>query len=150
MLFHSLVTFGVTLAFGLLVLGWRDRERVEIGDHLAALLSMLAGILFGVVWEIAEFLIDWIFQTDLQTSNTDTMVDLLWTDVGAVVAAVLATRVYCHVLTASQRTALGARAHRLVDGPSRMLDRHGKLITLVVVVLSGAAVASLWYTGRTT
>jgi hypothetical protein len=150
MVIHALVTLAVTLGVGLVLLGWRDRERIQIGSHLAALVSMLAGILFGVVWELVEFLIDWIFQTDLQQSNPATMNDLLWTDIGAVVAAVLAVRLYCHVLAPSQRLALGGLAARLVDGPSRLLDRHGKLIALVVVVLSCAAVASLWYTGRAT
>ena len=150
MVIHALVTCAATLGFGLSLLAWRDHERIEIGSHLAALLSMLAGILFGTVWELIEFLIDWIFRTDLQPSNTSTMNDLLWTDVGAVVAAVVAVRVYCHVLSDRQRLGLGQAAVRVVDGPSCLLDRHGKLIALVVVVLSCAIVASLWYAGRAT
>src|SRR5205823_3078761 len=103
----------------------RHRTRAEITDELAALLAMFGGILFGVLWEIVEFVRDWVAYSDLQKSNTDTMTDFLWNDLATVIAALVAMRVYCRVVTAADRDQLAGVAEWLVDGPSHMLDRHG-------------------------
>jgi hypothetical protein len=84
----------------------------------------------------------------VQKSNSDTMTDFLWNDFGAVVGAVLAARLYCHLLAGQERAVLGALAALLVDGPSRVLDRHGVLITVVVLVLAGASVLAVWFASR--
>src|SRR5207302_7208929 len=102
-LVHAVDAVCATLLFGVLLLAWRDVEGVDLADELAALTSMCAGIFFGVVWELVEFVIDWTLNSDLQKSNSDTMTDLLWNDVGAAFAAVLAARLYCHWLSARQR-----------------------------------------------
>jgi hypothetical protein len=138
----------VTLLVGLLVLGWRDRARVDLSDQLAALLSMFTGMLFGVMWDLIEFVLDWVGFTDLQTSNSQTMTDLLWNDVGAVVGAVVATRLYCHAVSPRRREELGRVAAWLVDGPGGVLNRHGLLVTLVVAVGAMLTVVSLWFAGR--
>ena len=65
-----------------------------------------------------------------------------------VIAAVLAVRAYCHWLSPRQRRALGCTASKLVAGPSRVLDQHGFLMTLVVTAITSAAVAALWFSGR--
>jgi hypothetical protein len=145
---HCLAAFGVSLLVGLLVLAWRDRTAVEVGDQLATALSMLVGILFGMLWELVEFVCDWAGQTALQTSNSQTMMQLLWNDVGAVVGALVAARLYCHALSASRRQQLGCLAARLFGGPSRGLDRHGLLVTIVVAAGAALTVASLWFAGR--
>jgi hypothetical protein len=147
-LVHSVEGFLVSLLIGLLILGWRDREAIDVTDQLAALLAMFAGVLFGVVWELIEFVIDWVRYSDIQKSNTDTTTDLLWCDVGAVVGAVLAVRLYCRWLHARDRQDLGDIGVWLFDGPSRFLDRHGFLVTILVALLAGAAVAALWFAGR--
>src|SRR5437868_1393631 len=77
---HGLEGFGFALLVGLLLLGWRDRARIDITDKLATLTAMFAGILFGVMWEIVEFILDWVRYSDLQKSNSDTMTDLLSND----------------------------------------------------------------------
>jgi prolipoprotein diacylglyceryltransferase len=145
---YFVAALGFSLLIGLLVLGWRDRKGIELGDQQATLLSILAGIQFGVLWKLVEFVLDWVWNADLQKSNTETVVDLLWNDVGAVVGAVLSARLYCHVANASQRAKLGAVATWLVSGPSRGLDRHGGLVTIVLAVLASLTVAGLWLAGR--
>jgi hypothetical protein len=147
-LVHALDAMCATLLFGVLLFAWRDLERVDLADELAALMSMCAGVLFGVMWEIVEFVIDWMASADLQKSNSDTMTDLLWNDVGTAIAAVLAARLYCHWLGPRQRQEVGGLARWLVSGPSRLLDRHGFLMTLVAGVLIAAAVALVWFSGR--
>lgn len=147
-LVHALETVGVTLLFAFLLLSWRDREAVDLSDPLAGLLSVFVGVLFGVLWDLLEFVLDWTRLTAFQRSNADTMTDLLWSDVGAVVAALVAVRLYCHVLTPGQRQALGGVAAYLVDGPSRVLDRHGRLVTVGVAAIGALAAISLWLAER--
>jgi hypothetical protein len=147
-LVHGVDGFLVGLLVGLLLLGWRDRAAVDLADQLAVLLSIFTGILFGVIWEIVAFVIDWVRYSDLQKSNTDTMTNLLWNDVGAVVAAMLAARLYCRALSAAERKELGGVAAWLLDGPSRVLDRHGLLVSIIVAVLAAAAIAAVWFAGR--
>src|SRR5919199_547165 len=57
----------------LLLLGYADRVEFGLPRQLAALASVCVGISAGVVWELADFLIDWVGFSDLQKSNTDTM-----------------------------------------------------------------------------
>ncbi|MCA1648553.1 MAG: hypothetical protein LC797_24860, partial [Chloroflexi bacterium] len=134
-LVHGVEAFLVALVVGLLVLAWRDRAAIDLTEQLSVLLTIFCGIFFNVVWEILEFVVDWVRSADLQKSNSDTMTDLLWGDVGAVVGAVLAARAYCHWVNADQREQLGGVAEWLVKGPSRVLDRHGLLVSIVVGVL---------------
>jgi hypothetical protein len=147
-LLHCVAALGVSALIGLLVLGWRDHERIDLGDQLATVLTMFVGVLFGVLWELIEFVLDWALSTDLQLSNTETIIDLLWNDVGAVVGAVLATRLYSRMLRAHQRRELGGAATWLLNGPSSVLDRHGVLVTIVVAAVAVLTVAGLWFTGR--
>jgi hypothetical protein len=145
---HGVEGLLVAMVVGLLLLGWRDRERVDVSDELAALITMFGGLFFGVLWELVEFVSDWSFYTDIQKSNSDTMTDFLWNDVGAVIGAVLAARLYRHALAGREREVLGGMAAWLVDGPSRVLDRHGALVTVVIAVLAAAAVLAVWFASR--
>jgi hypothetical protein len=145
---HVFGTLVVVAAVGALVLGYRDRARVDLSDQLATVLAMFVGGLVAMFVELVEFLSDWLLGTQLQPSNTDTMTDLLASDLGAVVGALLATLVYCRWLSARQRQRLGERAVWLTDGPSRTLHRHGFAITLAVSTVIALAVAALWFTGR--
>jgi hypothetical protein len=138
----------VVLGVGVLLLGYRDRERVHLPDELAVLLAIFVGVALGMVWEVMQFIADWTLNTDLQPSNLDTMVELLWGNVGSVVGAVLSSWLYCRVLRSSQRAALGDFGVWLFAGPSRLLDRHGFAMTLVVSVAAVLAVAALWFAGR--
>jgi hypothetical protein len=97
-----------------------------------------------------EFLIDWTLGTDLQKSNSDTMTDLLWNDAAAVVAAVATVRLYCHLMSPAKRASIGKIAAGLVDGPSRILDRHGVLVAIIFAALGTVAVATLWAANRFT
>jgi hypothetical protein len=147
-LVHGLEGFLVALTVGLLLLAWRDYENVDLSDQLATLMTICVGIFAGVMWEIVEFVLDWVRYSDLQKSNSDTMTDLLWNDVGTVVGALLAARLYCHVLRANERSETGQVAVWLIDGPSRVLDRHGFVVSIIVALLVAAAVVALWFAGR--
>ena len=147
-LIHAIDAACATFIFGLLLLGWRERTHIDLTDELAALLTMFAGILFGVLWEIVEFVRDWVAYSDLQKSNTDTMTDFLWNDIATVLAGLLAVRVYCRVVSQIDRRQLAAVAEWLVDGPSRVLDRHGFALTVVAVGLTAATILALWFSGR--
>src|SRR4051812_26923494 len=138
----------VALVVGVLLLGWRDRLRVDLSDQLAAVLVMFVGVLVATLIEVVEFVSDWVLGTSLQPSNLDTMTDLLAGDLGAVLGAVLATTVYCRWLTARWRERLGGAGQWLSDGPSRVLDRHGFAITLVVAGALALASAVLWFAER--
>jgi hypothetical protein len=138
----------VALLFGSLLLGYRDDRLVDLTDQLSSLTAMFAGIAFGVAWEIIEFVIDWVADTSLQKSNSDTMTDFLWNDLGAVIGALLAVRLYRRWAPAQDRRALGRAGWWLVDGPSRLLDRHGWLMTAVAVVVIALAIGALWFAGR--
>jgi hypothetical protein len=146
-LVHAVSAACATFAFGLLLLGWRERTRTDISDELAALLIMFGGVLFGVLWAIVDFTRDWVAYSDLQQSNTQTMADFLSNDVAVVLATLLAVRMYSR-LAARRRQTLASRAEWLVDGPSRLLDRHGMALTTIAVGLIGATVLTLWFAGR--
>jgi hypothetical protein len=138
----------VGAALGSLVLGYRDRARVDLSDQLATVLAIFAGMLVAMFVELVGFLSDWLLGTQWQPSNTDTMTDLLASVVGAVLGALLATTVYCRWLNARQRERLGEHAVWLTDGPSRVLHEHGFAITLAVSAVIAVTVAALWFTGR--
>jgi hypothetical protein len=145
---EAAATLLVALMVGLLLLGYRDRRRVGLADELAAVLAMLAGASFAMLWELTEFVLDWVGGFDLQPTNTSSMLDLLASDVAAIVGAVFATWLYCHALRAEQQKRLGERAAWLTDGPSRVLDRHGFAITLGFTAVIVVSVALLWFAGR--
>jgi len=143
--FVVLIVVGVV---GVLLLGYRDLRGVHLPDPLAALLTMMFGLAFGMVWELVEFILDWVASTDLQPSNTNTVLNLLASDVAAVIGAVLATRLYCRSLTVRQRGQLGELAAWLADGPNEVLHEHGFAMTLAFSAVVVAAVAGLWFAGR--
>lgn len=145
---HAVDGACATLIFGLLLLGWRDRVRTELTDEIATLTAIFGGILFGVLWEIVEFARDWVAYSDLQKSNTDTMTDFLCNDVAVIIGALVAMQAYCHVATARDREGLGQIAETLVDGPGRVLDRHGLALALVASGLIAGTVLVLWFAGR--
>ena len=145
---HFLLIAAVVLLVGLFLLGYRDRRRVDLSDPLAALLLMFVGVLAATLIEVVEFVSDWALGTTLQPSNLDTMTDLLAGDLGAVFGAVLATTLYARWLSAERRDRLGAAGEWLSDGPSRVLDRHGFAITLIVSGVLALSVGLLWFAGR--
>ena len=147
-LVHGADAFLVALLVGVLLLGYREARRIDLSDQLGALLTVFVGVAFGVLWELVEYVFDWVADTSLQKSNADTMTDFLWHDLGTVLATLLAVRLFCHWLGAADRRAVGVAGGWLVDGPSRLLDRHGWLMTLLVSAIIALAVAALWFAGR--
>ena len=145
---HAIDGACAAFIFALLLLAWRERNRIDLTDELAALVTIFAGILFGVLWEIVEFVRDWVAYSDLQKSNSDTMTDFLCNDVAAVIATLIALRVFCHVVSSGDHERLGSLAEWLVDGPSQVLNRHGFALTAIALGLIVATVLSLWFAGR--
>lgn len=145
---EGIATLLVTLAVGNLLLGYRDTRRVHLPDQLAAFLAMLSGFAFGMLWELIEFISDWVASTDLQPSNLNSMMDLLTSNVAAIVGGVASVWVYCHLVRGRQREQLGNLASWLSDGPSKLLDRHGYAMMLAFAGLAVLAVAALWFAGR--
>jgi hypothetical protein len=132
----------------LLLVGYADRAELGLSRQLAALAAVCVGITAGVVWEFVEFVIDWVTSGDLQKSNTDTMTDLLWSNLAALGGAVLAVRVYHHVWDDASRAAVGGLAECLFAPIGHFLNRHGKLAFLLMVLVIAASIAGLWFTGR--
>eukprot|EP00798_Chlamydomonas_sp_ICE-L_P010996 gene10996-18992_t len=63
------------------------------GDKFAAPPSAIAFLAFtfalgiGAVWEIFEYTMDVVFGTNMQTSAVDTMLDLIFDAIGAIIGA---------------------------------------------------------------
>jgi hypothetical protein len=146
--FEVAATLAVAVGLGILLLAYRDHERVHLPEQLAAFLAMLVGIGFALSFELLEFILDWVFNTDLQPTNTNTITDLVLCDVAAVFGAVLATRLYCRYIDAARRERLGDLAFWLADGPNNLIDKHGLALALAFTVIVGTAVAGLWFAGR--
>jgi hypothetical protein len=133
---------------GFLLLGLRDRERLGVHDHIVALVTMFVGVTFGAFWELLEFALDWVRHSDLQKSNTDTMTDMLWTDLAVVLGTLLAFRTYYHVITRAERAELGDIAISVFAPIGRLLDRHGKLSAVLTLVAIALYLLALWYSER--
>lgn len=131
-----------------MLLGFSHQHKLDLPTQLAGLASICVGITVGAVWEFYDFLVDWVWRSDLQKSNADTMTDMLWADLAAGVAALLAVRIYYHTFSPGERTATGAVAERLFSPLGQLLERHGKLMLLLAILLLAAFIASLWFTGR--
>jgi hypothetical protein len=123
-----------------LVLGYRDAFQKRVPTHLAGVFGLLLGMAVGAGWELFEFASDWFGDANLQKSNADTMTDILANDIGAFVAIVAGVWIYAHRLSPDQRTQLGLLARWLAHGPSRLLDRHGRVLGAALLVAFGLAV----------
>lgn len=76
----------------LLVYVLNENENIELDlePHFVALFAFLFAIGFGTFWEIFEFMIDYIFDTNMQKSGLqDTMWDLIVNCIGALVISIL-------------------------------------------------------------
>ncbi len=145
---HAVDVFALAWLFGLLLLAYRDCYGLQIPTPLVALASMMFGVAIGLGWEFGSFMIDWVFKTDLQKSNTDTMTDFLCMDLAAVVASLLAVRLWTHGLHERERRPLGELAARLTTAPGILLDRHPRLVALTTALLILAYIALLWFVDR--
>jgi hypothetical protein len=145
---HGADAFIAAFLIALLLLGYRDAQAVDISDELTGLLAIFAGIAFGVVWETIEFIVDWVADSNLQNGNFDTMTDFLANDLATVIAVLVAVRLYCRALDTANRRALGRLSIWLVGGPSRLLNRHGVLMTIAFAAVIALAIGVLWFAGR--
>jgi hypothetical protein len=121
-----------------LLLGYAEAFGKRIPIHLGAAFGLLLGMSVGAFWEFVEFASDWFGDANLQKSNADTLTDIIANDLGAFVATLFGLWLYTHVLSANQRREMGNIARWLAHGPSRLFERHGRLIGTVLAVLFGA------------
>ncbi len=131
-----------------LLLGYRDRHRLEMPDTMAATGALLFGITLGGLWEFVEFAADWFGNANLQKSNADTMTDLFTNDIGATFGMLLAFWLYVHRADEAQRTAVGAIAEWLTARVAHVLQRHGVTVGLAVAALAAAIMAAGWLVDR--
>jgi hypothetical protein len=128
-----------------LLLGYRDAFGKHIPVQLAGAFGLLTGMCVGAVWEFVEFTSDWFGNTNLQKSNADTLTDIMANNIGAFVATLFGLWLYTHVLTSHQRQEIGSIARWLAHGPSRFIDRHGRLVGVTAALLLGMLLfASQW------
>lgn len=146
-LVHGVDGFCIAFLFGVMLIAWRDYQQVDVTDELAGLFTICFGIVVGVLSEIVAFVRDWVANSDLQKSNTDTMTDFLCNDVAVVIGALIAVRVMSR-RGSQERLRLGKTAEWLIAGPSRLLDRHGFALGLFAGLAIAASVASLWFSDR--
>ena len=121
-----------------LLLGYRDAYRKRLPIHFAALFGMLLGMCVGAFWEFIEFGSDWFGDANLQKSNGDTITDIISNDIGAFVATLFGLWVFSHLMSNDQRREMGEIARWLAHGPSRLLERHGRVVGVVVAALVGS------------
>jgi hypothetical protein len=145
---HAAEGFLVAGVAAYLIVGYRDREQPGTHAQVVALTSMLVGVTFGAFWEFLAFVLDWVRGSDLQKANADTMTDLLWNDLAAVLGALLALHAYYHWTPPAVRRQLGDLAAWLFNPIGRLLDAHGKLLAAFVLLGIVVYVAALWYAER--
>jgi hypothetical protein len=133
-----------------LMLGYRDAFHKRIPIQFAALFALLLGMCVGACWEFFEFGSDWFGDANLQKSNADTVTDMLSNDLGAFVATLFGLWVYTRHLSPSQREDMGRIAAWLAHGPSVLLDRHGRVVGTLLVLLFGAVMFSSQWIDRDT
>jgi hypothetical protein len=147
LLLHALIAAGVAGVVVLLLIGYRDSERLDLPTQLVALTAMLTGMLSTAVWEVLEFFLDWVRYTDLQTSNTESMLDMLAGNVGAVLGALLLLHAYAHWLDDRQRAALGEFADGLWAPTGDLLDQRGGLFVMAALAVFAVIIGGLWLAG---
>ena len=87
------IALHATSAIALGMIGFLFIYMLFDGDHFAAPPSAIAFLAFtfalsiGAVWEIFEYTMDVVFGTNMQKSADDTMIDLIFDAIGAIIGA---------------------------------------------------------------
>lgn len=131
-----------------LLLGYRHVHDIKMPDGLSALAGMVFGMTLGAAWELIEFAFDWFGNANLQKSNADTMTDILTNDAGAIFGALLAFWLYRHTQDDDQKEQFGRLADWMTDRLGRVLERHGKLVGIIVALIFAAIIFAGWYIDR--
>jgi hypothetical protein len=145
---HGAEGFLVAAVGGYLLLGYRDRQRLDVHTQIVSLVNIFIGVAFGAFWEFLEFVLDWIRYSDMQKSNTDTMTDMLSNNLGAVLGTLLVFHAYYRWTGLDVRGELGDLAIWVFTPVGQLLDQHGKLLGVLVLLGIALYVAALWFAER--
>ena len=93
LMLHGFSAFIIGLIGFLLVYSFYMTHRIRVAPIFVALIASAFAVTIGTVWEIFEFLMDWLFGLNMQKSGLiDTMTDLLVNIIGAFLAALIGYR----------------------------------------------------------
>jgi hypothetical protein len=145
---HPAEVFLATFAFAFLLLGYIDTYELRMARPFAGAITMLLGGSLGAFWEFIEFTTDLFQNTDLQKSNADTMTDIFSNDVGAFLATLLGFWLYHRYTRDHLRTELGQLTRWLTHGPGKLLQKHGRTVGIVTVLLVAAFLLAAWFVDR--
>lgn len=86
---HGYTIFALTLLLALYLYGV---ALTGAADHglLFVLVAMSVGVAIGAWWEVAEWTYDRIVEGDVIKGKRDTILDLIWDSIGALVAGIVA------------------------------------------------------------
>lgn len=92
-LLHFGSLLGLTFGLYLLAFWWQSMEKIQLPPSVVCLLVFSAATTVGALWEIYEFWADIylgpLMDFQMQASNRDTMLDLIFNSLGAGLGAVL-------------------------------------------------------------
>ncbi len=92
-LLHFGSIFGLSIGLYLVVYSWKRSNRVDLGSGVLCFLVFSTAVAAGALWEIYEFWADIYLgpymDFQMQASNRDTMLDLLFNSLGAGLGATL-------------------------------------------------------------
>jgi hypothetical protein len=145
---HGVEGFLVAVLVGYLLLGYRHSGQLEAHIQVVALVTTFIGVSFGAFWEFLEFVLDWVRRSDLQKSNTDTMTDMLWNNLCVVLGTFFVSFAYYHWTNEAERRGLGKLAAQVFAPIGQLLDQHGRLLTMLVLMGIALYVAALWFSER--
>jgi hypothetical protein len=145
---HPSEIFLATGVATFLLLGYRKLHQLDIPDGLAAFGAMLFGMALGSSWELLEFALDWFANANLQKSNADTVTDILTNDAGAIFGALFAFWLWRHHTSDLAQDECGRIAEWLTGRLSRVLERHGVLVGILVGLAFAAIIFAGWWIDR--
>ena len=89
LLLHSFSALMVGITGFLMIYVFYMTNRIQIAPIYVALVTLSLSVTVGTIWEIFEFIMDWLFSLNMQKSGLiDTMTDIMVNTLGGMVAAV--------------------------------------------------------------
>ena len=98
-LMHFLGTAVIALLAFMIVYSLNLTKQVRLSEFMIGFFTVIFALAIGAVWEIAEFVLDLILGTNLQSDYManpiiDTMNDLIWDGIAGLFVAIIGTTTY--------------------------------------------------------